>query len=105
LWFRLSAWWIVSGSFVLILLIFARIIPAIEARIPLARVLPEECETFGGLVRVVLARNYAAFASQSGSSCEGGVVKALRQLTATQLGENLEQILPETRIPQDLNIY
>jgi hypothetical protein len=102
---RLSAWWIVGGSSILILLIFARIIPAVDARIPLARVLPEDCETFGGLVRVVLARNYAAFASQSGSSCEGGVVKALRQLTATQLGEDLEQILPETRIPHDLNIY
>jgi hypothetical protein len=102
---RLSAGWIVGGSSVLILLTFARIIPAVDARIPLARIIPEECETFSGLVKVVLARNYAAFASQGAGSCEGDVLKALRQLAATQLGMGFEKISPEARIPQDLDIY
>lgn len=102
---QISAGWIISGSFLLISLIFARIIPAVDARIHIARLVPESCATFGGLVKVVLARNYAFFATEGGSSCDRGVLSALRQLTAMQSGVELEKISPETRIPQDLNIY
>jgi len=102
---RLSAGWIVGGSSVLILLTFARIIPAVDARIPPARIIPEGCETFGGLVKAVLARNYAVFASQGAGSSEGDVLKALRQLAAMQLGMDVGKVSLESRIPQDLDIY
>jgi hypothetical protein len=65
--------WIAGDSSLLILLTFLRIIPAVEDDIPLSRVIPEDCESFGGLVRVSLARNYAAFASQNGGPSEGSV--------------------------------
>jgi hypothetical protein len=87
---------------VLILLTFARIIPAVDARIPLARIIPEGCETFGGLVKAVLARNYAVFASQGAGSSKGDVLKALRQLAAMM---DVEKVSLEARIPQDLDIY
>ena len=57
------------------------------------------------VIKVVLARNYATFASQYGSSCDGGVLNALRQLIAGQLAMDPEEISPDTRIPHDLNIY
>jgi hypothetical protein len=102
---RLSVGWIAGDSSLLILLTFLRIIPAVEDDIPLSRVIPEDCESFGGLVRVSLARNYAAFASQNGGPSEGSVVEALRQLAAAQAGIDLEKFGPETRIPNDLDIY
>lgn len=95
---RLSAILIVDISCALYLVTFVSIIPAIDERFPLSRILPRACETFGGLTRVVLARNYATFASQYGSSRDGGVLNAVRQLTASQLS-------PDTRIPHGLNIY
>jgi hypothetical protein len=103
--FRISVGWIISGSLALIAITFARIVPAVDACIPLARAIPKGCETFGDFAKVILARNYAAFASRGGSSCESGVVKALRQLAATQLGMDIEEITREKRIPQDLDIY
>jgi hypothetical protein len=102
--FRLSVGWIIFGSFLLIYLAVARVIPAMNLHFPIARVIPTGCETFAGLAKVVLARNYAVFASQGGS-CKDGILKTLQQLTAMQLGMDFEKISPETRIPQDLNIY
>jgi hypothetical protein len=67
---------------------------------PFARELPKGCETFGGLVRVTLACNYATFASQCGSS-ESDVVLALRYLIAAEVGI---EVTPDTRFPDDLNI-
>jgi hypothetical protein len=52
-----------------------------------------------------LAQNFAAFATQHGSSPERDVLLALRQLVATEVGMQLEEISSETRIPADLNIY
>jgi hypothetical protein len=94
---RLSAIGVVGGS-------LALWIPALVAFAPLARTLPLGCETIGGLTKVVLARNYAVFASQYGSSSEGDVLLALRQLIATETGRGVEEIVPETRIPDDLDI-
>lgn len=102
---RIGTIWIFNLSLVLYYLLFARVIPAIDKHFPLPRLLPKECATFGGFSEVVLALNYAAFASQNGSSREGGVLEALRLLIALQLGLKLEGIEPETRVPQDLNIY
>ncbi len=94
---RLSVVEIFGGSLALCL-------PTMVALIPLARTLPSGCETVGGLTKVVLARNYAAFASQYGSSSESDVLVALRQLIATETGRDVEEILPETNIPRDLDI-
>jgi hypothetical protein len=102
--FRLSVGWIVCGSLMFIYLTVARVIPAMNFHFPIARVIPTGCKTFGGLAKVVLARNYAAFASQGGS-CKDGILETLQQLTAMQLAMDVEKISPETRIPQDLNIY
>ena len=102
---RISMGWIVAGSAALILFTFARVFPAIDRSFPLAQVLPKGCETFGGLVKTVLARNYGEFALQQGGSDEEGVVEALRHLTALQVGLDLEQVTSGARIPQDLDIY
>jgi len=99
---RLSAIWIFDISCLLYLVTFVTIIPAVDERIPLSWVLPRTCETFGGLVTVVSARNHAAL---GGSSGENDVVKTMRQLISMQLGIDTEEISPETRIPHDLNIY
>jgi len=99
---RLSAIWIFNILFALYLVTFVSIIPAVDERFALSRVLPRTCETFGGLVTVVSAHNYAAL---GGSSGENDVLKAIRQLISMQLGIDLEEISPETRIPHDLNIY
>jgi hypothetical protein len=81
------------------------IIPTAKALLPFARILPSGSETFGGLAKVVLARNYAAFAKQHGSSSESDVLSALQQLIATEMVRGLEEIPPYTIIPQGLNIY
>jgi len=96
--FRLSAVEIVGGS-------LALTIPTIFAFIPFARTVPPSCRTMGGLAKVVLAQNFAAFATQHGSSPERDVLLALRQLVATEVGMQLQEISSETRIPADLNIY
>lgn len=81
------------------------LIPSFFASVPLARILPPGSETCGGLAEVVLARNYAVFASQNGSSRGSDVLWALRQLVATEMVMRVEEVSPETRIPHDLNIY
>jgi hypothetical protein len=101
----LTALWIFNISCALYLVTFVSIIPAIDERFPLSRIIPRDCETFGGLTKVILAKNYASFASQHGSSRGSDVLNAVRQLTATQLTMDPEEISPDTRIPHDLNIY
>jgi hypothetical protein len=81
------------------------LIPSFIASIPLARTLPPGTETCGGLAEIILARNYAAFASQDGSSRVNDVLWALRQLVATEMVMRIEEVPPDTRIPHDLNIY
>jgi hypothetical protein len=77
----------------------------VVACVPLARTLLPSYGTMGGLAKVVLARNYATFAAQNGSSPERGVLSALRLLIAVNVGIEPEEISTETRIPSDLNIY
>lgn len=81
------------------------VLPAFFATISLARTFPPGSDTCGGLVEVVLARNYAAVAKENGSQRGGEVLRALRLLVATQMVMNIEEVSPNTRIPQDLNIY
>jgi hypothetical protein len=98
----LTAIWIFNISCALWLVTFVSLIPAIDERFQLPRVLPRTCETFGGLVKVVSAHNYA---SLGGSFDENDVVESMRQLISMQLGVGLDQISPDTRIPNDLDIY
>jgi hypothetical protein len=95
--FRLSTVAIIIDS-------LALCFPVIVAFSPLARTLPSGCDTVGGLTNAVLARNYAVFASQYGSSSTNDVLLALRQLIATETGRDIEEITPKTHIPSDLNI-
>jgi len=81
------------------------VIPAIFASIAFARTLPPGSDTCGGLAEVILARNYAAIATENGSRRGAEVLWALRQLVATEMVMNIEQVSPDARIPQDLNIY
>jgi hypothetical protein len=92
-WFGLFFWWIwlVAGT--------------LWAMSPFARSLPVDCETIGGLTKVVLARNYAAFAKQNCGSSEDDLLSALQQLVATQTCRSVDEIPPYTVIPQGLNIY
>jgi hypothetical protein len=53
----------------------------------------------------ILARNYAAIATKNGSQEGAEVLCALRQLTATEMVMAVEEVSPDTRVPQDLNIY
>jgi len=56
-------------------------------------------------VKVALARNYAAVASQNGRSSETEILSVLRQLLAEEVGKDANTITPETRFPEGLNIY
>jgi hypothetical protein len=71
---------------------------------PLAREFPRDCETFGGLVKVVLARNFAILASQHGDTSEDEIASLLRQLIAVEVGVNSSEITLDTRVPEDLDI-
>jgi len=97
--FRISGGIIAIGSIVLILLALR------AAMLYPARAIPARIETVGDLAKAVIARNYKSFANAHGSSRERGVLPALRLLVAMQTCINIEKILPETRIPSDLNIY
>lgn len=80
-------------------------IPAFFASIPLARAIPPGGDTFGGLAEIILARNYATIAMESGSPRRADVLWSLRQLVASEMVMSIEDVAPEMRIPQDLNIY
>jgi hypothetical protein len=70
---------------------------------PLARELPRGCETFGDLVKAVLARNFATLATQHGAS-EGEIASLLCQLIAVEVGVNSDEITLDIRVPGDLDI-
>jgi len=84
---------------------FLLVLPAIFACRPLARSLPFGCETVGDLAKAILARNYAVFATHHGGSAGDDVLSSLRLLIASEAGVQLSDVLPDTRIPSDLNIY
>jgi hypothetical protein len=71
---------------------------------PLARTLPRGCETFGGLVKAVLARNFATLAAQHGGTSEDEIASLLCQLIAAEVGVDSNEITPDTRVPGDLDI-
>jgi hypothetical protein len=99
---QISAIWMFDISCALYMVTFVSIIPAIDERFPIPRVIPKTCRTFGGLVAFVAAHNFAAL---GGDSSENSVLKALQQLIALQLGIDREAVSQNTRIPDDLNIY
>lgn len=70
----------------------------------LGRSLPKGCKTFGDLVKVVLARNYATFASRYGSTSQDELTLLLCRLIALETGLNPTDVSQATRIPGDLNI-
>lgn len=72
--------------------------------LPLGRGIPKGCETFGGLVKMVLARNYSTFASRYGNAPLDQIVALLCQLIALEVGLRPVDVTPDTRIPNDLNI-
>jgi hypothetical protein len=84
---------------------FLFVIPAMFASIRFARTLPPGSDTCGGLAEVILARNYTAIATENGSKRGAEVLWALRQLVAAEMVMNIQQVSPDARIPQDLNIY
>jgi hypothetical protein len=88
---------VVFGSFALWIFV-------LKCSIPLARTIPGGCETFGGLVKLVLARNYATFASQYGLTSQDEITSLLCRLIALEVGLNQTDITPTTHIPGDLNI-
>src|ERR1700723_796329 len=72
--------------------------------LPLGKGIPKGCETFGGLVKIVLARNYAAFASRYGNAPLDEVAALLCQLIAVEVGLNPVDVTPDPPIPSDLDI-
>jgi len=71
---------------------------------PLARNFPRSCESFGDLVKLTLARNYAGIASEHGVSSEREVLLLLRQLIAAEESIDVQEILPDTLFPEGLKI-
>jgi hypothetical protein len=96
---RISGAMIAIGSFVLIFFALR------AAMLYPVREVPRSCETLGDLAQAMLAKNYKYFADNYGSSPERGIYPALRILIAMQTGINIDEVLPETRIPSDLDIY
>jgi hypothetical protein len=72
---------------------------------PLARHFPRSCESFGDLVKLTLARNYAGIASEYGVSSKREVLLLLRQLIVAEESIDVEEILPDTLFPEGLKIY
>jgi hypothetical protein len=72
---------------------------------PLARTFPRSCESFGDLVKLTLARNYARIASEYGVSNEQEVLQALRQLISAEQSIDLREVAPDTLFPEGLKIY
>jgi len=84
-------------SLVLWLLLLPRIAP-------LARDFPRGCKTAGDLASLILARNYSAFACEYGNSSHEQVLALLRRLIASEVGLDLNEVTPQTLIPQGLDI-
>lgn len=73
--------------------------------VPLGRAFPNGCETFGDLVRLTLALNYAELSARFGGASPSLITELLMQLIAAEIGADSDEITPETRVPQGLNIY
>jgi hypothetical protein len=84
-------------SFVLWLLVIPRLVL-------IARNFPKGCTTIGDLASLILASNYAAFASEYGKSSEEQILALLRRLIASEVGLDLTEVTPQTLIPQGLDI-
>lgn len=61
--------------------------------------------TFGGLVGLTLARNYAELSVPFGGASPSLIAELLRQFIAAETGADPNEITQETRVPQGLNIY
>jgi hypothetical protein len=72
---------------------------------PLGRHFPRNCNTFGDLVKLALARNYGKIAAQHGISSEREVIQLVLQLIATELAVDIEKISRDTYFPEGLHIY
>jgi hypothetical protein len=72
---------------------------------PLGRGFPRNCETFGDLVKLALARNYGKMAARHGMSSEKEVVQSLLQLVAAETAADIEKLSPDTLFPEGLKIY
>ncbi len=71
---------------------------------PLARAFPRSCDRVGGLVRIVVAKNYAKLASELGPCSAGELSSVLRQLIAVEVGCELTGISESTAFPEGLKI-
>jgi hypothetical protein len=80
-------------------------IPILVVLNPLARQFPRSCETFGDLVKLALARNYAKIAATHGAASEKEVVQSLLQLIAAETAADVEKLSPDTLFPEGLHIY
>ena len=67
-------------------------------------VLPGNCRTVGGLVNVVVARNYGALADAAGGWNEKEIWMAWRELIADETGVDKAIIDRSTPFPEGLNI-
>jgi hypothetical protein len=72
---------------------------------PLGRGFPRNCETFGDLVKLALARNYGKMAATQGMSSDKEVVQSLLQLVAAETAADIEKLSPDTLFPEGLQIY
>ena len=72
---------------------------------PLGRGFPRNCETFGDLVKLALARNYGKMAATHGMSSETKVVESLLLLVAAETAIDIEKLSPDTLFPEGLKIY
>jgi hypothetical protein len=72
---------------------------------PFARTFPRSCKTFGDLIKLLLARNYAQIASMHGGSSQREVLLVLRQLVAAEESIDVEEVVSNTLFPEGLKIY
>jgi hypothetical protein len=72
---------------------------------PFARQFPGRCESFGDLVTLALARNYAKLAATHGGSSEKQVAHLLLELIAAETSLDMEKLSLDSRFPEDLHIY
>jgi hypothetical protein len=80
-------------------------IALLRVAVPLGRAFPHGCDTFGDLVKLTLGRNYATLSARFGSASPALITALLIQLIAAETGIDPDEIAPETRVPQGLNIY
>jgi len=72
---------------------------------PLGRGFPRNCENFGDLVKLAVARNYGKMAVTHGMSSEKNAVHSLLLLVAAETGTDINRLSPDTLFPEGLKIY